>query len=112
MNIRGIIETAIYVDDLDKAEAFYRTVLGLQVIAREAGRHVFFQAGPSSMLLAFLADTTLKDARTPRGAKGAGHFALGIEAGALDDWRRRLQESGVAVEDEVRWPRGGRSIYF
>jgi catechol 2,3-dioxygenase-like lactoylglutathione lyase family enzyme len=113
LNIQGIIETAIYVDDLDKTETFYLTILGLTVIAREPGRHVFFQVGASNVLLAFLADATLKGDHLPsHGANGPGHFALGIDADALDAWRRKLQESGVAIEQEVEWPRGGRSIYF
>jgi catechol 2,3-dioxygenase-like lactoylglutathione lyase family enzyme len=29
MNIKAIIETAIYVDDLQATEAFYGTILGL-----------------------------------------------------------------------------------
>ncbi|MDQ3546548.1 MAG: glyoxalase/bleomycin resistance/extradiol dioxygenase family protein, partial [Verrucomicrobiota bacterium] len=27
-------------------------------------------------------------------------------------WRERLQEAGVAIESEVEWPEGGRSLYF
>ena len=113
MNINAIIETAIYVADLDDTEAFYRTILDLTVIAKEPGRHVFFQVGASSVLRAFNADATLKGAQLPpHGAKGPGHFALGIDADALDAWRRKLQESSVAIEQEVVWPRRGSSIYF
>ena len=113
MNIQAIIETAIYVDDLMATEAFYGTILGLRVMGKEAGGHVFFQVGSSSVLLAFITEATLKGDQLPsHGAKGPGHFALGIEAGALDAWRQKLQESGVAIEQEVEWPRGGRSIYF
>jgi len=113
MNIKAVIETAIYVDDLQATEAFYGTILGLTVIAKVRGRHVFFLVGASSVLLAFIAETTLNgDHLPPHGAKGPGHFALGIDADALDAWRRKLQESGVAIEQEVEWPRGGRSIYF
>ena len=113
MKIQVVIETAIYVDDLDNAETFYRTILGLPVIARETGRHVFFQVGEASVLLAFIADATLKGDHLPaHGAKGPGHFALGIEADTLDAWRKKIQESGMAIEQEVEWPRGGRSIYF
>ena len=113
MNIKAIIETAIYVHDLDETETFYRMILGLPVIAKEAGRHVFFQVGASSVLLAFLAEATMKGDHLPaHGAKGPGHFALGIEADALDAWRKKLQESGVAIEQEVEWPKGGKSIYF
>ena len=113
LKIKAVVETAIYVDDLQAAETFYRTILGLTVIAKEAGRHVFFQVGASSVLLAFIADATLKGDHLPsHGANGPGHFALGIEADALDAWRRKLQESGVAIEQEVEWPRGGKSIHF
>jgi catechol 2,3-dioxygenase-like lactoylglutathione lyase family enzyme len=113
MSIKAIIETAIYVDDLDGTEAFYRTILGLTVITKESGRHVFFQVGESSVLLAFIADATLKGDHLPaHGAKGPGHFALGIEADALDAWRKKLKQSGIAIEQEVEWPRGGKSLYF
>lgn len=113
MQIQAIIETAIYVDDLDATERFYHGILGLRVIAKEAGRHVFFQAGASSVLLAFIAEATLKGDQLPaHGAKGPGHFALGIEADALDTWREHLRANCVAIEKEVQWPLGGKSIYF
>src|SRR5262245_5841127 len=92
MNIQAIIETAIYVDDLDAAEDFYGRILGLRVIGKEAGRHVFFQAGEVSVLLAFLAEVTLQGDQLPaHGTRGPGHFALGVEAEMLDGWRKRLQ---------------------
>ena len=110
--IEAIVETAIYVDDLGAAEAFYRDVLGLEVIGREAGRHVFFRVG-NGVLLAFDPEATLRgDMLPPHGARGPGHFALGVRAEALDGWRERLEAQGVAVEKEVTWPRGGRSLYF
>jgi catechol 2,3-dioxygenase-like lactoylglutathione lyase family enzyme len=113
MNIQAIIETAIYVDDLDWAEEFYQRVLGLRTIGKEPGRHVFFQVGDCSVLLAFLPEVTLKGDLLPaHGTKGRGHFAMGIEAETLDAWRQRLGENGVAVEKEVVWPRGGKSLYF
>jgi catechol 2,3-dioxygenase-like lactoylglutathione lyase family enzyme len=113
VNIKAIIETAIYVDDLQAAEAFYGTILGLPVIGKEASRHVFFQVGEASVLLAFRAEATLGgDQLPPHGAAGPGHFALGIEAEALDAWRKHLQGHGVTIEKEVEWPRGGRSLYF
>jgi catechol 2,3-dioxygenase-like lactoylglutathione lyase family enzyme len=37
---------------------------------------------------------------------------LGIESGALDWRRQKLQESSVVIEQKVEWPRGGKSIYF
>jgi catechol 2,3-dioxygenase-like lactoylglutathione lyase family enzyme len=111
--IEAVVETAVYMDDLGRAEAFYQGVLGLPVIAREAGRHVFFRVGRASVLLAFLPEATLTGEHLPaHGARGPGHFALGIPAEALAEWRQRLAAHGVAVEKEVTWPRGGTSLYF
>jgi catechol 2,3-dioxygenase-like lactoylglutathione lyase family enzyme len=113
MKIQAIIETAVYVDDLDAAEDFYRRILGLRVVGTEPGRRVFFQVGEASLLLAFIAEATLKGDHLPsHGTTGPGHFALGIEAADLEAWRRRLQEKGVTIEKEVEWPKGGKSIYF
>ena len=113
LKIKAVVETAVYVDDLDDAEDFYRRILGLRVMGKEPGRHVFFQVGEAGVLLAFRAETTLKgDPLPPHGAAGPGHFALGIDAEALDAWRTLLQGHGVSVEKEVEWPKGGKSLYF
>ena len=113
MRTQAIIETAVYVDGLQAAETFYGTVLGLPVIGKEPGRHVFFQVGEASVLLAFRAEATLKgDQLPPHGASGPGHFALGIEAESFDAWRKLLQGHGVTIEKEMAWSRGGRSLYF
>jgi catechol 2,3-dioxygenase-like lactoylglutathione lyase family enzyme len=111
LRIQAVIETAIYVDDLQATEAFYGTVLGLPVMDKESGRHAFFQVGEASVLLAFLAESTLKgDQLPPHGATGPGHFALGIEAESFDAWRKLLQSHGITIEKVVEWPRGGRSL--
>ena len=65
MKVKAVVETAIYVDDLQAAEAFYGTVLGLRVMGKEPGRHVFCQVGQANVLLAFLADATLKGDHLP-----------------------------------------------
>jgi len=111
--IEAVVETGVYVDDLEEAERFYGEILGLATIAKEAGRHCFFRVGGRSVLLIFWAESTLKgDQLPPHGATGAGHFALGIGAQDLDDWRKHLEDHGVAIEHEETWRRGGHSIYF
>ena len=113
MKIKAVVETAIFVYDLQAAETFYKKVLGLPVIGEEPGRHVFFQAGEASVLLAFRAEATLKgDQLPPHGATGPGHFALGIEAEAFNAWRKLLHGHGVTIVKVVEWPRGGKSLYF
>jgi catechol 2,3-dioxygenase-like lactoylglutathione lyase family enzyme len=111
--IRNLVETSVYVDDLDRAERFYRDVLGLAPIGKEAGRHVFFRVGDADVLLLFRADETLRGLTLPaHGARGPGHFAFGVDAGTLDAWRERLAVHGVDLEKEMEWPRGGSSLYF
>jgi catechol 2,3-dioxygenase-like lactoylglutathione lyase family enzyme len=108
-----LVETSIYAHDLEEAERFYRDVLGLELTASEKGRHVFFRVGQRSMLLVFRAESTLKGDRLPaHGARGPGHFALGILAADLDAWRSHLQSRRIAIEHEEAWPRGGHSLYF
>src|SRR5262249_7266532 len=80
---------------------------------KELGRHVFFQVGDYSVLLAFLPETTLRGDKLPsHGAAGPGHFALGIERQSLDAWRLHLETNSVPIEKEVDWPIGGKSLYF
>jgi catechol 2,3-dioxygenase-like lactoylglutathione lyase family enzyme len=111
--VETVVETALYAPDLGAAEAFYAGVLGLPVIGREAGRHVFFRVGAASVLLAFDPSATLGGgALPPHGASGPGHFALGVAADSLGAWRDHLTACGVTIEKEVTWPLGGRSIYF
>jgi catechol 2,3-dioxygenase-like lactoylglutathione lyase family enzyme len=111
--IETVVETAVYAADLVATESFYGGVLGLPVIARDAERHVFFRVGSATVLLVFNPASTIKGGDLPdHGATGPGHFALGIRLESLDQWRRHLAECGVAIEKEVTWPRGGRSLYF
>lgn len=118
MHVDGVLETAIYVDDLPAAEAFYRQVLGLELYSREPGRHVFFRCG-AGMLLIFDPRTTASQevivggVTLPRhGASGPGHVAFRVPERDLAAWRERLAAQGIAIEAEVEWPNGGRSIYF
>lgn len=108
----GIHEAALYVDDLDAAEAFWRR-LGLELVGRAEGRHVFFRAG-RDMLLVFDPAATREPGDVPsHGADGPGHVALDVpHLQALAEWRRHLTAVGIEIEHEHEWPSGGRSLYF
>jgi catechol 2,3-dioxygenase-like lactoylglutathione lyase family enzyme len=111
--IQCLVETAVYADDLEQAERFYRDILGLRLLAKEEDRHVFFQVGESDVLLVFRAQATLEVGRLPtHGSRGPGHFAMGIAADDLDGRRDWLLTHGVAIEHEQSWPLGGHSLYF
>lgn len=113
-----VLESALYVADLDRAEQFYGEVLGLEPAGKVVGRHVFFKCGDGIVLL-FNADATrvppAPDARLPvppHGAVGQGHLCFAASEAEIDAWKARLAAHGVAIEAEFEWPRGGRSIYF
>ncbi|MGH7477053.1 MAG: VOC family protein [Longimicrobiales bacterium] len=111
--IRGVHEAALYVHDLDEAERFWRR-LGLPLVGRESGRHVFFRLG-DDLLLLFDAGATRQPGGLvpPHGAEGESHVAFDVaDAQALERWRAWLELAGIAIEAEVDWPRGGRSLYF
>jgi catechol 2,3-dioxygenase-like lactoylglutathione lyase family enzyme len=114
----AILESALYVGDLDAAEAFYRDVLGLAPITRVEGRHAFFRCGEGVLLLFNAAATEIPpapDARLPvppHGARGPGHLCFAANAQEIESWRERLSRHGIAIEADFEWPNGGRSIYF
>jgi catechol 2,3-dioxygenase-like lactoylglutathione lyase family enzyme len=91
-SIDRVLEACLYAHDLDAAERFYVDVLGLERYSSMPGRHVFFRCG-SGMFL------------------GPGHVAFAIPDADIPAWRTRLEAAGVAIESEVAWPRGGRSLY-
>ena len=115
--VRRVLETALYVDDLDRAVQFYERVIGLSVLSR-GDRLAAMDAGEGTVLLLFLRGATASGAAfeggriPPHDGAGQTHFAFAIDSGDLDSWRRHLAAEGVEIESEVNWARGGKSIYF
>jgi catechol 2,3-dioxygenase-like lactoylglutathione lyase family enzyme len=109
--IAGILETVLYVADLDRAERFYAEVMSLRQIGKEPGRHVFFRVG-TGVLLLFRADRTRKAGTLPaHGAHGEIHLCLRIGSDAYATWLDRIKACGISIEREMAWP-NGRSFYF
>ena len=118
MTPEGILETVLYCPDLDAAEKFYTGLFELPVVVRADGRHVFFRVG-NGMLLVFNAAVTASEPTAVRGqpvpmhgSQGPGHMAFRVPLETIDAWRKHLQDRNVAIESEVAWPNGGRSLYF
>lgn len=115
--LRGILETAVYVDDLARARAFYGGVLALDCVL-DTPRMLAFRVAPCQMLLVFRRGETRADTPTAGGmvpghhGEGPAHFALFIDAADYDAWKRHLDIHRIAVTSEVAWPRGGRSLYL
>ena len=118
MTPSAILESALYVTDLDAAEKFYTGGLGLHLLGKVEGRHIFFRCGPG-VLLVFNAEATrvppAPDARLPvppHGAVGEGHLCFAATATEIAGWRAHLAAKKIAIESEFEWPQGGRSIYI
>ena len=113
----GVLETSLYISDLDRAVNFYREVLGLRLIEDkyfEGGRGAALQVGSGpSVLLLFRAELTLQGGMLlPHGTTGPGHVAFRIEAEEIPAWRERLRDYGVAIEQEFAFGNNPPSIYF
>jgi catechol 2,3-dioxygenase-like lactoylglutathione lyase family enzyme len=112
----GVLETALYADDLERASRFYEDVLGLRSLARDA-RFRAYDAGHRSVLLVFQRGATLATVRLPGGTipphdgHGPLHIAFAIAAADLAAWEEQLDRHGVAIDGRTAWPRGGHSIY-
>jgi catechol 2,3-dioxygenase-like lactoylglutathione lyase family enzyme len=112
-----VVETALYVDDMERAVVFYRDVLGLRVLG-PGERLTAIDAGEGTLLLLFRRGATLEGFTwaggriPPHDGAGPMHFALGVDAADLEAWAARLEARGVAIESRVRWSRGGGSLYF
>jgi len=115
--LNGILETAIYVDDLNRAQRFYEDVLELKPVFSDC-RLTAYEVGGSSILLVFERGASTETATMPGGVipghDGAGplHYAFAIGADELAGWKERLGAHGIQIEGCVDWPRGGKSIYF
>ena len=113
MEIHGVLETCLYVDDLAAAEHFYGVVLNLPVTSVCESRHVFLRCG-RQMLLIFNPGETARTGGDlpPHGASGAGHIAFAVPQSELDAWQLRLAEFEVEIEHVEIWPNQQRSLYF
>jgi catechol 2,3-dioxygenase-like lactoylglutathione lyase family enzyme len=109
--ITGILETVLYVTDIDRAEQFYCEVMSLRQIGKEPGRHVFFRVGSGALLLFRAERTRRTTSLPPHGADGEIHVCFTVSPTDYETWKQRVQEHGVTVLQETEWPRG-RSFYF
>jgi len=117
LTLDRVLETSLYVDDLERAARFYEDVLGLKALTSDK-RFLAYDVGGKSVLLLFRRGFTLETVHMPGGTipphdgHGPIHAAFAIGADALTDWEERLAAHGVAIEGRTKWTRGGTSIYF
>lgn len=115
--IGGVLETALYVADLDRAASFYQRLFGLEVMYRDS-RMAALAIVPGQVLLLFRHGATRTPAPVPggmippHGTEGAAHLCIAIPLGELAAWEAHLAEHDIAIESRIAWRRGGTSLYF
>lgn len=112
-----VLETSLYVDDLNRSMHFYERVFGFEKLMSD-DRFCALNVSSSQVLLLFRKHGTTQPITIPGGiipphdGEGTTHFAFTIAAGDEAGWVAHLDAHQVAIESRVGWPRGGFSLYF
>jgi catechol 2,3-dioxygenase-like lactoylglutathione lyase family enzyme len=109
--IKGILETSLYVNDLKVSETFYQKVLGLKTIAAEKGRTVAMQISFTQILLLFKKKASV-DYAVPHDGDGQLHLAFIIDDDKFESWEKYLLDKEIKIEHRKLTESGGRSLYF
>jgi len=116
-SLNGILETSLYVEDMDRSMRFYQEILQFQKMVGDE-RFCALRAAPQQVLLLFKLGASTQpmviDGGTipPHDGSGQMHLAFAISAQELEPWERWLEQHQLVIESKVRWERGGQSIYF
>ncbi|HYL39015.1 MAG TPA: VOC family protein [Bryobacteraceae bacterium] len=112
-----VLETSLYVEDLDRSIDFYQRLFGFSKLVSDA-RFCAFSVSGQQVLLLFRKHGTIAPIATPGGVipphdgQGQLHLAFTIPLDSETEWMRHLSDHEVAIESRVAWPRGGFSLYF
>ena len=116
--ISQILETSLYVGDLERSRLFYERVFGFTVFMIDH-RMCAMEVPGEQVLLLFRDGMTNEPAPGPNGGfipphhgRGALHLAFAVPYGGLAAWEDHLVAQRITVESRLGWPNGGTSIYF
>lgn len=115
--LSGILETALYVADLDASQRFYERLLGGRLLLDEPGRMRALDVAGRQVLLLFLVGASDRENPVPGGvvpphdARGRIHVCFAIPGDALDAWERHLGALGVPVVARVHAEQGATCLY-
>ena len=115
--LNRILETALYVANLDGSEAFYRRVCGFNTLLRD-DRMCAMAIPGRQVLLLFRRGGSVEPSVTPFGqipphdANGQQHLCFSIDHAALGAWQAHLVACDVSIESRLDWSKGATSLYF
>jgi catechol 2,3-dioxygenase-like lactoylglutathione lyase family enzyme len=115
--ITGILETALYVADLQRSKQFYVATFGFEPYL-EDHRMVALAVPAQGLLLLFRVGGSTQPSPTPGGVipphdgRGVQHLCFSIPLASLHDWVSHLDRHGIQLESRVVQTHGGTSLYF
>jgi catechol 2,3-dioxygenase-like lactoylglutathione lyase family enzyme len=115
--VSRILETALYVADMDVSEAFYHRLFGFERLLRDE-RMCAMSVPGRQVLLLFQRGGSTQPSPTPFGLipphDGAGrqHLCFRIEHADVDVWQAHLASEAVELESRLDWDKGATSLYF
>lgn len=114
-----LLETAIHVADVRAARDWYSRVFHIQPFNPNHDDRLCAMGLPGAqVLLIFKLGGSTNTLSFPEGvipphdSHGTTHFAFAIAESDLAAWRTHLASLNIAIESEMKWDRGGTSLYF
>lgn len=115
--VSRLLETSLYVADLDRSERFYAETFGFETFLKDQ-RMVGMGVPGEGLLLLFRIGGSNHPSPTPGGTipghdgRGTQHLCFAIPLAAVEDWARHLERRGIVLESRVVQTHGGTSLYF
>jgi catechol 2,3-dioxygenase-like lactoylglutathione lyase family enzyme len=115
--VTGVLETSLYVADINRSARFYETVIGLRRMFSD-DRLCALAVVDRQVLLLFQRGASIEPiplaggVLPPHDGHGPLHLAFACSADDLPQWEAHLAQHEVPIESRIHWERGGTSIYF
>jgi catechol 2,3-dioxygenase-like lactoylglutathione lyase family enzyme len=115
--ISGVLETSLYVDDIERARAFYQRLFGFETFFCDQRMCAMGVPGGQVLLLFHRGHTNTPAPAAggfipPHHGDGPLHLCFAIPWRELATWEAHLRSHDIAVESRLTWPAGGTSLYF
>ncbi len=117
LRVTHVLETALYVEDLDRSERFYSGLFGFERLLRDERMCALAVPGQQVLLL-FKVGGSVDPSPSPVGiipphdGRGTQHLCFAVPSADIDAWEAMLERADIAVESRLDYPQGATSVYF